>query len=58
MYARYDDICKGTFPTLSQQGTAVVPCKFNLPELKQDMAPPIFVYYGIDNMYLNHRRCG
>jgi hypothetical protein len=20
------------------------------------MSPPIFLYYGIDNMYLNHRR--
>ena len=46
--ARYDELCKASYQ--SQQT-----CTLTLTPGRA-MAPPIYVYYEIDNMYLNHRR--
>jgi len=51
---RYDNLCATQFNRLTGVPRGV--CSVTMPILKKDMAPPIYVYYGIDNMYLNHRR--
>lgn len=49
VYARYDHVCP--FHRNGTSGSCAV--ALTVPA---DMAPPVFVYYGIDNMYMNHRR--
>ena len=48
MSAQYDLACKPAF----QQSTS---CAVTLT-VPRDMKAPIYVYYQIENMYLNHRR--
>ncbi len=61
--ARYDNLagCKAQFvqsqnSAAGYQTTDV--CSVRLGPLPRDASPPIFVYYEIANMYMNHRRYG